>query len=685
MEQRYCILDYETRSEVNLKKCGGFEYANHQSTQVLCASWRVGTKAELREQVVSKMAWDDLHPQPRVEPNPFAAQIWSPAFDKPTKISGLLACLTNPEIQVVAHNAFFEQAITRFVLSRYPWAHPRVEDLPHDRWICTASMAAALALPRNLENACLALNLPIKKDMDGNRLIKKYCKPRKASKNNQAKYHNLARDLKRIMLYCQNDVDAETLLFLAIPELNETERKMWLLDQKINFRGFEVDRKLVSKTLRMISEETKTLNERTKDLTDGAVYSTTQRDAVKDWLESQEMFLPDLQAKTVKDALAANLVKGPAKEILEIRQAVSMTSTKKYHAFEMRSRTDGRLRDMLMYHGASTGRWSGVGVQPQNFPRGNIKDTDFATEVVGDGDLEWVRCLYGHPMNVFSSCLRGMIKASEDKELFCGDYAAIEARVLFWVADHIQGLQAFKDNRPLYEEMAVAIYNVVIGAVTWLQRDIGKRAVLGCGFGMGWKKFKLTCEKFGVIIDDDLAQTAVSAYRSMHKPVTKLWSNLEKVAVAAIQNPGKKLRINHTTWWVKDRFLWCELPSGRRLAYFGPEVRYESTPWDEKRPVIYHWGVDQYTRKWTLAKTYGGKLCENVVQAIARDLMAAAMLRCEDVGYELLLTVHDELLTERRKDQGDLDEFKNLMAEVPEWGIGLPVKVEAWKGPRYHK
>lgn len=674
--QRYLILDYETRSEAELKKVGSFEYANHPTTQILCASWRLGTRAELLWQLRNKV-------RPKV---------WCPAFKDSDNPADLVFRLQDEPIEVVAHNALFEQVITRFVLTRHKWAHyPALKTLPHERWLCTASMAAALALPRNLEGACFALKLPIQKDMEGRRLILKYCKPRKASKNNPDKWFSSSRDLRRIMLYCQNDVDAETMLFLSVPELTPNERKVWLLDQKINFRGFEADREMVSATLKMIAEETKNLNKETEKITDGHVSSTTQRDSVLKWLQGQNIFLPDLRAKTVSDALRAGLVTGRAQRVLQIRQAISKTSTAKYGAFEARSRTDGRVRDILVYHTASTGRWGGAGVQPQNFPRGTIDDTTTASDVLKSGDLEFVRLIYGNPMGVFSSCLRSVIRAPRGRELFCADYAAIEARVLFWVAKHNAGLKSFREDRPAYEEMAAVIYNhEFIENVTKDQREVGKRAFLGCGYGMGWKKFLATCIFFGMEIDEETAQMAVSAYRDHHAPVVQLWKNLEKAAIEATKRKGTKFTINHTTWWVeclngRREILWCKLPSGRRLAYYGPEVKYEPTSWGEKRPVLYHWGVNSLTRQWEHAGTYGGMLTENVVQAIARDLMAEAMLRVESGGYDLTLTVHDELLSERDLGEGTVEEFEQLMGIVPAWGDGIPVKVKGWSGPRYRK
>lgn len=692
--QKYLILDYETRSRCDLKKAGAYEYANHPTTQIMCISWRLGTRESLRQDLRLKAQWDAAYyaqyPNGTMA-NPHDANIWTPAFGSPQRIIELQSFMCAEDIILVAHNALFEQVITRFVLSKLA-RNEHLKDIPHDRWVCTASLAASLALPRNLDGACQALELPTQKDMTGHRLMLKLSKPRKPSKNNPGEWHCQMRDLKRLMQYCQRDVDAETMIFLTLPPLNEIERQVWLLDQKINFKGFKVDREMVDATLTMITEERKHLNKETKGMTFGKLVSTTQRDGVLKWLQTEGIFLPDLRAKTVRDAISENLVEGDAKRILQIRQAISKTSTKKYSAFEARSRTDGRVRDFLVYHTASTGRWGGSGVQPQNFPRGNISDTTLAAEVLRAGDLEFTRLIYGNPMDVFSSCLRSVIIAPEGRELFCADYAAIEARVLFWVAKHSSGLKAFYDDRPMYEEMACQIYKIAqIENVTKAQRQVGKQTVLGCGYGMGWKKFVITCKNFGMDVDEELAQTAVSAYRSFHQPVVKLWSNLEKAAIEAVRRKGTKFKINHTSWWVESlpntrkEFLWCELPSGRRLAYFKPVIKYEKTPWDEKRAVLYHYGVNPLTKKWESAGTYGGRLTENVVQAIARDLMAEAMLTIDKAGYDLTLTVHDEILAEHDKTKGNIKEFEQLMASIPHWALGCPVRVEGWNGPRYKK
>lgn len=672
-DQVYCVLDYETFSEAPLKKVGGAEYSMHPSTEILCAAFAIGT--------IDTIGAAEIH-------------TWSPLSEFHQKdFSILLRAFRDPKIILVAQNAAFEQLITRYVFGpKHMPSKRELTTIPHNRWICTATLAAALALPRKLEGACAALKLPVQKDMDGNRLILKWCKPRKPSKKNPSTRHTDPVELERIIQYCATDVRATVGLFLKCPPLSDLERKIWILDQEINFRGFLVDRTLVKTVLEMIDQEVEHLNAETFRLTGGRIATTNRRDAVLRWLEDREVFLPDLRAGTVKQAIDEGLATGDAKRILEIRQSISKTSTAKYIAFEQRSRCDSRLRDNLLYWGASTGRWAGMGVQPQNFPRGTVKDTNLACEILSTGDLDWVRTLYGNPMEVFSSCLRGMIIPGEERVLDVADYAGIEVRVLFWLAKHEEGMRAFREGRDLYRELAAYIFNIDhVENVTDKQRFVGKTATLGCGYNMGWKKFIGSCANLGQEVSEETAKTAVNAYRMMHAPVARLWNKTAMAAIAATENPGMRYTINRMVWYVKDKFLWCQLPSGRRLAFYGPQVQQDLTPWGETRSTLFHYAVNPRTRKWELDKTYGGKLVENVVQAISRDLMAEAMLRIDGVKdrpWDIILSAHDELIAERIlgmiRSFNEKD-FFYLMAQIPTWAEGCPVKVEGWSGPRYKK
>lgn len=666
MKDVYTLLDYETRSLVDLKKVGAYEYARHKSTEILCVSWREGTREGL----------------------PFAKTYsWTPARDRQAPLALIRALLRKRN---VAHNALFEQLITRYVLVKYVkntfWRDMLLDLDPAD-WTCTAALAAVLALPRKLEHACAALKLPHQKDMAGHRLMLKMSKPRRQTKNNRAKWHCKWSDLERLIEYCESDIAAEAVLFAELPPLTPTERQVWELDQRTNLRGFSVDRALIKKILRDVDSELRTYEAEISALTGGRVTSPNKVKVLGDFVRKKcGVKLKNLQAKTIRDIMKTDLPP-LARRLLEIRANASKTSTAKYEAMELRSRSDGRVRDLLMYHGASTGRWTGMGVQIQNFPRGTLKDIDTVrlAESFLHCDLDTIRLVYGEPLECFSSILRSSITASVGHEIFCGDYAAIEVRVLFWLAKHARGVAAYRDNRKIYEEMAAIVYNVPLEKVTKAQREVGKRIILGCGYGMGWKKFAETCEQYDVPMTAELAKRSVKAYRETHSPVPELWSAYEKAAIEAVRHPGRIVKTNFVKWFTRDGYLFAELPSGRRLAYYGPEVKMAKKPWGEMGLTLFHWGVHPKTKKWVFDSTYGGRIAENICQAVARDVMAGAALRLDRAGYPLLFSVHDELANEKKIGQGSIEEYTRLMSKVPKWADGLPLKVETWSGTRYKK
>lgn len=690
--QRFLILDYETRSEANLKKVGAFEYSRHPSTEILCVAWRIGTRADLKTA---------------------PTRTWKKS-DGPFPVS-LVTNMVTAGLIKVAHNAYFERCITSGVLTRDErfLGLELLKTCPPEDWACTASYAAALALPRSLDGVSAALDLPHKKDKVGHALMLKMCKPRRATKNNSEKWHESQVDLDRLTEYCARDIDAEVDLFLALPPLIPGERRLWCLDQRINDRGFAVDREAVAKTTRLIAEEMQDITKRLSEITPVQNYApmflgaapsiipTTKTpgiDSVKKvaallkWLYRRGIFLPDLKAKTVNDAINEGLCGDDkkAETVLMLRRSGARASTAKYSAFDLQSRYDGRVRDHLLYHGTSTGRWSGRNLQPQNFPKGSIKDTAEVVEfILAGATLAEIREKYGDPMTVFSSILRAMVIPTAGKYFVAGDYAQIEVRVLFWLAGHLEGLKSFATGRDLYKIQAADIYSKPVedvdgGEAGGPERNIGKAAILGCGFGCGPPKFQSMCwMQGGVRITDELAETAVASYRKVNKPVVDFWRSTERTAIAAVQKPGEKFRAGKIVWVLEGDYLKAYLPSGRALSYYKPEVRYDLTPWGSKRATLYHYDVHPKTRQWMLMGTHGGKLVENVTQAAARDFMAEAMFRAEAQGLEVVLTVHDELLTETEK--GTVDELETLMSVLPTWATGCPIKVSGWAGPRYKK
>ncbi len=436
--------------------------------------------------------------------------------------------------------------------------------------------------------------------------------------------------------------------------------------------------------------------------------------------------MPNLRAGTVDEFLKNGKVTGDAKAVLKIRQSLAKASTAKYTAFLRQANSDGRVRGHLMYHAASTGRWGGKGVQPQNFPRGILKDIFEAIERIKTCSVDDLKMLYGENlMPLFSSVLRGMFIASPKHVLFVEDYSAIEARVTWWLAGHEKGLKMFADGIDPYRVMAAIIFNKSILDVTDAERQVGKAAVLGCGYQMGGKKFVTSAwDVYRAKTDLTTAKLAVTAYRKMHWPVVEMWENYQNAAIWAVEN-RKRYRVNNVKFYVEGRFLKIELPSGRKLSYCDPVVLLEpvyqfttkkgETDYTGSRAVlelaiaagakqtgqfdakklsymaVNHKAkkIDCVIPKWTRERTYGGKIVENVVQAVARDILAEAIVRAEDAGFDVLMHSHDEIVSESPcaralQDQAE-KEYKRLIETLPAWAEGLPLKSGGWAGDRYKK
>lgn len=685
--QLFMVFDYETFCELNLKHVGSWEYSMHKSAEILCASWMVGTRKQLERKLKNKdkpKSWAPLRE-------------WNKHRKDIRNGKEFARNLKNPNIVKVAHNAMFEQAITRNVLPRhlgkYLGKAPFL--IPHDQYFCTAVQAATHALPRSLDGATGALGLDHTKDKEGHRHMLKWTKPKKPSKKDPStRYIN---NFDRLLEYCEHDIYAEVAVFVYLDLPSQSERELWLYDQEINFRGAKVDRDLVKAVQSMIAQEKKNMVKELQKITKGYVTTGGQGKVIQAWLKKKGVTLPNLQKKTVDDAIKSGKLPDDCKRVLELRQNLNKTSLKKYSAFIHHTASDGVMRFSLNFRATVHGRWGGAGVQPHNFPRGTLKKKDvddreidlapIAAEQIKSGmNLEMIRLLYDDPMEVFVSCLRTMIVPREGKELFVSDFSAIEARVLFWLANHHDGMRAFVEKRKMYEELAMVIFNrTSISKITKDERFVGKQAFLLSGYGGGWKKFQTTCDQLGQPVTTEVAKKAINGYRELHAPVPKLWSNLEKAAIMAVERPGKTIKVNYVEWFMDGKFLKCKLPSGRCLHYYGPQVRYEKTPWGENKAVLYHWTVDTKTKKWTFSKTWGGVLTQNCVGGISADLLAAAMMRERKAGYDVTLTVHDEIVAERTTGEGCIHEFNKLMKTVPKWAKGCPVDVEGYKAMRYRK
>lgn len=750
-------IDFETRSACDIGK-GPWLYSLDPSTEVMCLAYKIADG--------ETKLWHPAYPPLGIErsPDPVDLFDWIAA-------GGL----------VEAHNRFFEYSIwTHHMVRKFGWP-----DIPTQSWRCSAAKAAYYSLPRKLEGAVGALNLPIKKDLEGGKLMKRLSKPKKLLKRDRKAlydagwtpeqvdstvfWHESVADFERLWAYCVTDVDAEHGFSEFLPDLPDAELKIWQMDQKMNLRGVKVDLEMVETAIRLRDREVSGLNDELFDITSGAVEKASQRAIFKQWALDEGFELPDTQAKTldeflptrgtlqklfpelrVPEQLPAFLAKhgltAAVHRAMWIVREVNRSSTAKYDAFwESTDHSDWSLRDILMYHGAGTGRWTGKGAQLHNLPRGSglFKNMELAVEILKTGDATLIRALYADVMRFLSDCIRGAIVARDGKDLMVADYAAIEARVVFWLAGDDQALNVFREGKDIYMDMATGVYGypVVDKKKQADERQFGKQGILGLGFEMGFVTFLLTCRKYDITFkesmvrkivqgsdyaryqeqiekylrgdkrrvrrleeaDEDpsrvmheliLMKYTVDTYRERYPEVTQMWRDQEAAALQATLHPGRvvECKRGRNTWVVEDDFLKTYLPSGRALHYYDPRPMKKKTPWKNPdgspvfKPAVTFMAQNPINKKWERTDTYGGSLVENITQATARDLMAGAMVRAEESGkYEVVLSVHDELICEVDEGTGDVKEFESMMAETPGWAHGCPVEAEGWCGKRYRK
>lgn len=647
-------IDFESRSTIDLRKSGVYPYAQHPTTDIWCMAW----------------AFDDDEPE-----------LWKRGDPVPEAI---MEHVLSARGEVRAWNAQFERIMWYFILGPL-YGFPKVE---HEQWHCTAAEAAAMSLPRRLEQAASVLNLPTKKDMTGNALMLRMARPR-STKGGLVWWTDPAR-LEKLYEYCRQDVRVERAMYKRVRRLNPREREIYLLDQKINDRGVLVDVPLVKAAQSIANTGVQRANNAVAILTEGKLETVTNNREITRWLEAEGL-ADNVKKDTVRDLLADDEVQGVARQVLELRADTAKTSNAKMASMINSKGSDDRVRGMLMYYGADTGRWAGRLVQPQNFPRGGEVDDvqQFIPRILAH-DYDAIEA-DEPPVVVISELLRGMFISKPGHRFLTADFSAIEARVLAWIAEQEDLVQRFASGGKVYEAMAAHIYRVHLDEIAKgsEERNMGKMTILGGGFGMGHVKFKKQLkEKSGVEITLEFAKQAIDAYRSMNDRIVSFWKEIDRAAMRAVREPGSDQFVGRhdlLRFSVRGQYLWCTLPSGRSLAYALPAIHERMTPWKEMRDAVTFMGRNSYTKKWERRHAYGGLWTENVVQAMARDLLADAMLRVEPEEYPVVLTVHDEIVAEVRNNHGTLQQFEELMSLKPRWAHDCPVAVEGWEDTRYKK
>jgi DNA polymerase len=630
--------DIETCSAINLAEVGAHRYATDKSTKIRCIGYAV-----------------DNGP----------VQIWTPGEPIPQPF---FDAANNPDWTVVAHHDQFESAIERHILApHYGW--PLV---PIERHRCTMAAALAAALPGKLENVAAALELAHQKDKAGQRLMLRL---------SRIGYVPTAEELQRLYDYCRRDVEIERELYRRLPPLSADEQKLWELDARINARGFHVDLQLAEGTRKIVCEEEKAMNAEIAKLTNGKITSIHQVAKMTAHLQELGHDVTGLTKKSVS-ALLAHELEGDGKRLLELRQQGAQAAARKLDSLIAGIDADQRMRGTFRHHGASTGRWVGTRFQPQNLKKPKTENIDAAVDAIRAGDLKRLRQI-GAPLAIAGDVSRNMITAAPGHVLIGADFSAIESRGLAWLAGETWKLDAYKQfdetGDPKLEPYCVTASKILQREVTPADesaRAVGKVCDLAFGFGGGlgaWRRFDPSNT-----YTDDQVETFKREWRSAHAATVRFWHDLENCLCRALRTT-KRVVLGNLSAEAVDSTLCLTLPSGRRLAY--PEAHLEPGKFGKNEIVF----KDNGRGGWTDCRGWFGTFTENVVQAVARDLLAAAMLRLEGAGYPIVLHVHDEIVAEVPEGFGSAGEFLRLMTALPDWATGLPVAAKVWTRACYAK
>lgn len=590
----------------------------------------------------------------------------------------LLHALTDPEVEKHAWNASFERTC---------FAAELEEEMPPEQWSDTMILALEMGLPGSLANAGTALGLPEDqlKDPVGKALINYFSKPCKPTKANGGRTRNLpGHDKDRWMLYQsynKQDVVTEMAIRARLKELHPDEQKLWVLDQQMNDRGVRIDLPMVEKIVRHDEQNRIKLQEEAKEIT--GLQNPNSLAQLKGWLAQNGAPVDQLRKDDIDRMLELNLMP-KVHRMLEIRKALGKTSVKKYSAMLSATCGDGRLRGILQFYGANrSGRWAGRLVQVHNLAKNFLPDLDLARQLAASGDFETLETLFGEASFVFSELIRTAFIPSEGCRFVVSDFSAIEARVVAWLAGEQWTLEAFRAGKDIYCETASMMYKVPVvkhGENGHL-RQKGKVAVLACGYQGGVGAMK-AMDRGGTIPEEEL-QGVVDQWRAANPHIVKLWKTYEMAAKTAIGDRRAVRLRNGVTFSYKNGNLFIQLPSGRKLCYWGAKLKTDP---NDYRPHIVYMGVNQETKQWGEAETYGGKLVENVVQATARDCLAVAMQRVTAMGYQIVMHVHDEMIVDvPLEDKDALARINEAMGEPIDWAPGLPLKGDGYETPFYRK
>ena len=584
-----------------------------------------------------------------------------------------LCLLTAPEVTKTAYNAAFE----RTCLAQY-FDCP----MPPEQWRCTMVQAATLGLPGTLAQVGAALGLEKQKMEEGKELIRYFCKP---TKDGVRRYPADAPEKWELFRrYNIRDVDVETDIRERLSRWPRPQAELdaWALDQRINDRGVRLDVALVDQALKLDAEYSARLKDEAQELT--GLPNPKSDSQLKGWLAGRGLVTDSLDKEAIPALLTA-AQDDTTRRVLMLRQEMGKTSVKKYEAMARVLCRDGRVHNLLQFYGAGrTGRWAGRLVQVQNLPQNKLPDLETARGLVRNGEFDLLELAYGSPPFVLSQLIRTAFIPSEGCRFIVCDYSAIEARVLAWLAGEKWVLQEFYGDGLIYEATASMMFHVPKddikkGGPRADLRSKGKVATLACGYqGSTGALIQMGALKSG--IPEDELPGIVRRWRKANQNIVRFWYEVEEAAIGAVQ--GRPATLDHGIHFECEAgYLFITLPSGRRLAYYRPELKPE--PQFEKLGLTYL-GTGQ-NKQWVRQKSYGGKLVENITQATARDCLRDAMAALDKTGYRIVFHVHDEVIADMPQSEGSLKDMQEIMGRPLPWAPGLPLRAAGFEASFYMK
>lgn len=652
-------IDIETKSSAEIGKTGLYRYAQDKDFEVLLFAFKLdGSPVEIVDLAMGERIPADI-----------------------------LKCLESPEVVKHAYNAAFEW----YCLNQAGYHTPLTQ------WRCTMIHGLYCGYTAGLDATGKAMGLPQDKQKltTGKALIRYFCMPCKPTKSNGGRTWNLPRHApekwKLFKEYCKQDVvtENEILNRLSAFPVPEEEEKLWQMDVKMNAFGVRVDTELIEGALAIDDISTQKLTDEAYQIT--RLDNPNSPGQLQQWLKACEgVEIPNMQKATVENALKREDLPDEARRVLEIRQQLGKTSVKKYTAMETAKCKDDRIRGLTQFYGANrTGRWAGRLVQLQNLPRNYLKTLDYARNLVKSQNYEGVRLLYGNVPDTLSQLIRTAFIPSVGCKFVVADFSAIEARVIAWLAGEQWVNEVFATHGKIYEATAsqmfhVPIEKIVKGNPEYSLRQKGKVATLALGY-QGGTSALITMGALNMGLTEEELPDIVSRWRNANPRIRDLWYTVEETALAAMTTAepqairGLIFRLEGDLIYGQS-FLTVQLPSGRKLFYPKPFLQENRFG----KMAIHYYTVGQQTRKWEVDSTYGGKMTENIVQAIARDCLAETLRRIDHLGLQVVFHVHDEVIIDAPVDV-TVERICGLMAEPIPWAPGLILKGAGFESDYYMK